>query len=41
MVKIGMDYNDRRIIHRLHKEQVATISKQKGRNVEAKINKGV
>jgi hypothetical protein len=41
MEKLGLDYNDRRIIYQLYKDQVATIRTQDGRNMEAKINKGV
>jgi hypothetical protein len=39
--KLGIDYNDRRIIHQLYKKQVATMRMRDGSHIEAKINKGV
>jgi hypothetical protein len=41
MGKIGTDCNDTRIKYRLFKDQEATIHVQEGRNIEAKIKKGV
>ena len=39
--KLGMDYNDRRIIYQLYKKQVVTMRMRDGRHIEAQINKGV
>jgi hypothetical protein len=39
--KLGIDYNDRRIIHQLYKKQVITMRMRGGSCIEANINKGV
>jgi hypothetical protein len=39
MEKLGMNCNDRWIICRLYKDQVATIRMQEGRNIDAKNKK--
>jgi hypothetical protein len=39
--KLGIVFNDRRIIHQLHKKHVATMRMRDGSRIEAKINKGV